>query len=142
MKPRKPLSVISILMAFLVLTSSVGVTQVSHICKLALSGIEKKSCAEEPTDDHSCCRAETEESNNSDEDPCCSNEVKVFSQEVISTVPGLGKSLPFDAAEISLIAYPILIVDEFVEMSGSIPPLLSSRFSETEIIILKCTLLI
>lgn len=129
-------------MAFLVLTSSVGVTQVSHICQLALAGMEKQSCKTESSDDHACCSNEAENESGETDDPCCTNEIKVFSQEVISTPPATGKTLAMEATEISLIAFPLSLIEEFVECKGLISPLLSASFPEPDILIQKCTLLI
>jgi hypothetical protein len=141
-KTKKPFAIAALFLAFVVLASSVGVAQVSHICKLALAGKEQQSCKTETTGDHACCADQADQTQSPEKDPCCSNEVKVFSQEVISTVPATGKTLPVEVAVISLITAPLFPVDEFTEWLGSFPEFSSWRIPESDIMLFNCTLLI
>lgn len=141
-KPSRFVSSGALILAFLVLASSVGVAQVSHICKLALAGMEQKSCSTDQADEHACCREESEKGSNETDDPCCTNEVKVFSQEVISTPPVSGKTLAVEATEISLIAFPLLLIEDFIECNGNTSYPLAWSIPVPDILTHKCTLLI
>lgn len=142
MKKMSPVPVIAFLMALLVLTSSVGIAQVSHICRMALAGMEQNACSENITDEHPCCMDDAAPVSGSKEDPCCSNQVKVFSQKVISTVPGTGNPVSFEAREISLLTYPVLFAESASGFPGSSYPVSSVLVPDTGILLFNCTLLI
>lgn len=81
---------LSILLVLVILVSSVGITQVTHICKMALTGMEKVPCQDESADIHQCCSTEQ-----AADESCCSNNIAVFKSEITSTTqPVLTAPIP------------------------------------------------
>ncbi len=81
---------LSAMLVLVILVSSVGIAQVTHICKLALTGMEKVPCEDESADLHSCCSNEQ-----SADESCCSNKIAVFKSEITSTTqPVLTAPIP------------------------------------------------
>ena len=77
-----------LVLAMVVLISSTGIAQVSHICKRALSGVEKISCEVQLLNNHDCCKKEAPiQDGKTFQDPgCCTNSVKFFVNKIQTTV--------------------------------------------------------
>lgn len=77
-----------LVLAMVVLISSTGIAQVSHICKRALSGVQKMNCGDQPLKNHDCCKKEApSQGDKTFQDPgCCTNSVKFFVNKIQTTV--------------------------------------------------------
>lgn len=81
---------LSVLLVLVILVSTVGIAQVTHICKLALTGLEKVPCTDVSTDSHQCCSEE-----DTSDDSCCSDKIAIFKSEITSTTqPVLTAPMP------------------------------------------------
>ena len=69
------------------LVSSVGVAQVTHICKMALAGMEKYDCGDSDMDEHACCLEFPAVANPAETDEnCCTDEIKYFQNNIDGTL--------------------------------------------------------
>ncbi len=68
------------------MVNAVGIAQVSHICKMAVAGIEKNGCHNSTQDIPPCCSSEQENEDQSDDSGCCANVVKYYHQKVTTTI--------------------------------------------------------
>lgn len=92
---------LSALLVLVILVSSVGVAQVTHICNLALAGMEKAPCEDESSDLHSCCSTDQ-----AADESCCSNKIAVFKSEITSTTqPVLTAPIPAILALLELFQF-------------------------------------
>ncbi len=92
---------LSVLLVLVILVSSVGIAQVTHICKMALTGMEKVPCEDESADLHSCCSTEQ-----AADESCCSNKIAVFKSEITSTTqPVLTAPIPAILALLELFQF-------------------------------------
>jgi len=83
------------------LVSSVGVAQVSHLCKLAIAGMETVSCKDLENENHGCCNMNDQE--DSKDDSCCKDQVRYFQNKISGTVQEMYHSFPVDVVIITLL---------------------------------------
>ncbi len=90
--------------------NAVGVAQVSHICKLAIAGIEKADCGSSNSENHSCCDAAPEASdfNQPESADCCTDVIKYFHQKLTTTLQPALKIQPL----ISCITFHIVQIPD------------------------------
>ncbi len=95
----------TLLLAFEMLVSSFGIAQVSHVCKMALSGVTTEY-REVENPSHPCC-AKTDEGLCSTEstEPCCSTQVKYFHNEIFSTTQEHASNKIIQVCEIDLLPH-------------------------------------
>lgn len=97
---------IALTLALIILVSGIGVAQVTHICKMALSGMEKVSCS---VDGSQCCGKDSSEQKKS---ACCSNEIKVFRNDHTTFVQELQNDLPVEVAVMELFCSLLPLTDK------------------------------
>ena len=80
--------VLTILLIAVMAVNAVGIAQVSHICKMAVSGLEADKCNTIPGATHPCCKAPktTENQSKQSEEGCCKNVIKYYHQKVNTTL--------------------------------------------------------
>ncbi|MBL0343563.1 MAG: hypothetical protein IPP71_23535 [Bacteroidetes bacterium] len=88
---RKKLFVIG--MALVMLVSTLGIAQVSHICKMALAGKENAACKSFSADKHACCQKTTSDIAEKlpFEPECCKDVVKIYVIKVVTTLTKTSK---------------------------------------------------
>lgn len=79
---RQSVKFLSVTISMIMLLSIVGISQVTHICKMAVAGIELQGCKDESTGQHPCCKSETGSQQKSSEEECCKDIVKYYQQKV------------------------------------------------------------
>lgn len=97
---------IALTLALTILVSGIGVAQVNHICKMALEGLEKVSCA---VDNSRCCSKADDEQK---ESACCSDEIKVFRNDNTTFVQEFQNDLPVEVAVMDLFCSLLPVTDE------------------------------
>ncbi len=95
------------LLMMVMIVNAVGIAQVSHICKLAVTGMEAPKCSDDLEETHACCNTESEQlgflakKNN-----CCTDVVKYYHQKINTTLQSVLK-LNIQNFYISLFTYPV-----------------------------------
>ncbi len=94
--------IILISLTVVMMVSSFGIAQVSHICKLALAGMEEVACNSSDSDDHPCCETIDFKENSLTSDPCCTNTIKYFQNKVVTVVHEFFTIQDLNVAEVYL----------------------------------------
>jgi hypothetical protein len=68
------------------MVNAVGIAQVSHICKMAVIGMEKEGCHKSSKETPPCCNTEAGQEKNDEEPDCCTDVVKYYHQKVTTTL--------------------------------------------------------
>jgi len=116
---RLPGKILTVLFIIVMMVNAVGIAQVTHICKMAVAGIEKADCTANPLDKHPCC---SNEKKSPSEQDCCKNIIKYYHQKVNTTFQPSYKihSLNFF---ISLLVIPFKVThgDDVTPSFGMLP---------------------
>jgi hypothetical protein len=94
--------IILISLTFVMMVSSFGIAQVTHICKLALAGMEEVSCNSLSSDEHSCCAPVDTRENSPSAEPCCTNTIKYFQNKVVTVIHQFFTIQDLNVAEVYL----------------------------------------
>lgn len=99
--------ILTYLLPIVMFINAVGVAQVSHICKLAVAGMEETSCSSETAKTHPCCNTDLElEGILSANNNCCTDIIKYYHQKVNTTIQSALK-INLQNFFISLFVYPV-----------------------------------
>ncbi|MDQ3050711.1 MAG: hypothetical protein M3Q95_07490 [Bacteroidota bacterium] len=121
-------NILTFIFIVVMMVNAVGIAQVSHICKLAIAGIEKVDCGTSESENHDCCKetpvtGETQQPKTTD---CCTDVIKYFQQKLTTTLQPALKIQPlisciiFDVVQIpDVFSFNLPVsADETVENIG------------------------
>ena len=77
---------LTVMIIIVMMVNAVGIAQVSHICKMAVVGMEKGSCHKSSKEIPPCCSSQSGNEQNDDESGCCTDVVKYYHQKVTTTL--------------------------------------------------------
>jgi accessory colonization factor AcfC len=107
---------LTIALVFVMIVNSVGISQVTHICKLAVDGIEKTNCPS-GCGSHLCCTEDKDgQKENLQNVDCCTSIIKYYHQNITTTLKQFYKIQPINVF-ISL--FTSLIPDVAVALNTS-----------------------
>lgn len=105
-------------LALELLVSSIGVAQVSHLCKMALTEIDSRTCTEAENENHECCNMQnSEQSAQTSDDSCCKDQIKYYQNKVSGTVQEMYHSLPVEIIVITLLSHVISFSEIYISQS-------------------------
>lgn len=118
--------IILISLTVVMMVSSFGIAQVTHICKLALAGMEEVSCNAFSSDEHSCCVPVDTKQDSPATEPCCTNTIKYFQNKVVTVIQEFFTIQDLNVAEVYLFFnfnfYNLVATGNTVEFATDFPP--------------------
>lgn len=118
--------IILISLTFVMMVSSFGIAQVSHICKLALSGMEEVTCGPFESGEHPCCSTIDSNENAATSEPCCTNTIKYFQNKVVTVIHEFFTIQDLNVAEVYLFfntnSFYLVAIENITEFSMDFPP--------------------
>jgi len=79
--------ILSLAIALEILGTSIGIAQVSHICRMALANQKEQSCTSSASKaTHECCKDFARMATPKKKD-CCSTEIRYYHNSILSTLP-------------------------------------------------------
>lgn len=104
----------TILLTFVMIISSFGIAQVSHICTMALSGNEKIACESENNSKHACCTMPVNSNKKKAmQGDCCKDVVKYYQIKIVTILSAFLNLQNLDIAQILLFFHPVIVSGHF-----------------------------
>lgn len=118
--------IILICLTFVMMVSSFGIAQVSHICKLALAGMEEVACNPSESGEHPCCSTIDVSKESASSEPCCTNTIKYFQNKVVTVIHEFFTIQDLNVAQVYLFyntnAFNLIASASIAEFSTDFPP--------------------